>query len=56
MVRLGSFVDKEEAEEIKTRLKGNGYNAVVKTRKHLVLGRFTLFSFNRSAALPGPPN
>ena len=39
MVRLGSFVDKEEAEEIKTRLKGNGYNAVVKTRKHLVLGK-----------------
>jgi cell division septation protein DedD len=39
MVRLGSFVDKEEAEEIKARLKGNGYNAVVKTRKHLVLGK-----------------
>ncbi len=39
MVRLGSFVDKEEAEEIKARLKGNGHNAVVKTRKHLVLGK-----------------
>jgi cell division septation protein DedD len=39
MVRLGSFVDKEEAEEIKARLKGNGYKAVVKTRKHLVLGK-----------------
>ncbi len=38
MVQLGSFVDKEEAEEIRARLKGNGYNAVVKTRKHLVLG------------------
>ena len=39
MVQLGSFVDKEEAEEIRARLKGNGYNAVVKTRKHLVLGK-----------------
>jgi general secretion pathway protein A len=39
MVRLGSFVDKEEAEEIKGRLKANGYNAVVKTRKHLILGK-----------------
>ena len=39
MVQLGSFVDKEEAEEIKARLKGNGHNAVVKTRKHLVLGK-----------------
>jgi general secretion pathway protein A len=38
MVQLGSFMDKEEAEEIKVRLKGNGYSAVVKTRKHLVLG------------------
>jgi general secretion pathway protein A len=39
VVRLGSFVDREKAEEAKARLKGNGYSAVVKTRRHQVLGK-----------------
>jgi general secretion pathway protein A len=39
VVRFGSFVDKEKAEEIKTRLVGKGYSAVVKTAKHQVLGK-----------------
>jgi general secretion pathway protein A len=39
VVRLGSFVDNEKAEEIKARLEGNGYSAVVKTIKHQVFGK-----------------
>jgi cell division septation protein DedD len=39
VVQFGSFVDKERAEEIKTRLVGKGYSAVVKTVKHQVLGK-----------------
>src|SRR5208337_2650739 len=38
-VQLGSFIDKEEGEEIKASLKRNGFRAVVKARKHLVLGK-----------------
>jgi Flp pilus assembly protein TadD len=38
MVQVGSFVDREKAEEIKTRLKRKGYKAVVKTIKHQELG------------------
>jgi len=39
IVQLGSFMDKEKAEEIKTRLNGTGYSAVVKPRNHMVLGK-----------------
>ena len=39
IVQLGSFMDKEKAEEIKTRLNGNGYSAVVKHRNHMMLGK-----------------
>ncbi len=39
VVQFGSFVDKEKAEEIKTRLVRKGYMAVVKTVKHKVLGK-----------------
>ncbi len=38
MIRIGSFVDREQAEEIRNRIKGKGYNAVVKTLKHKVFG------------------
>ncbi|MGA3117235.1 MAG: AAA family ATPase [Syntrophobacteraceae bacterium] len=38
MIRIGSFVDREKAEEIKDRIRGKGYNAAVKTLKHKVLG------------------
>ncbi len=38
MVQVGSFVDREKAEEIKTRLERKGYSAVVKTVKHRELG------------------
>ena len=57
IVKLGSFMDKEKAEEIKARLKGNGYSAVVKTRKHLVLGKIFVIqlqpvnSFSRATKL-----
>jgi cell division septation protein DedD len=57
IVQLGSFMDNEKAEEIKTRLKGNGYSAVVKTRKHLVLGKVFVIqlqpvnSFSRATKL-----
>ncbi len=39
MVQLGSFADRETAEEIKARLEEYGYSAVVKTRKHQVPGK-----------------
>jgi cell division septation protein DedD len=39
VVQFGSFVDKGKSEEIKTRLEGKGYNAVVKTVKHQALGK-----------------
>ena len=57
IVQLGSFMDNEEAEEIKTRLKENGYSAVVKTRKNLVLGKIFVIqlqpvsSFSRATKL-----
>lgn len=38
-VQLGSFVDKEKAEEFQKNLKAKGYSAVVKSIKHQVLGR-----------------
>ncbi len=50
-------MDNEKAEEIKTRPKGNGYSAVVKTRKHLVLGKIFVIqlqpvnSFSRATKL-----
>ncbi len=39
MVQLGSFVDRQKAEETKTHLEAKGYRAVVKTLKHPVLGK-----------------
>jgi type IV pilus assembly protein PilF len=38
IVQLGSFVDKEKAAEMKDRLQGKGYSAIVKSVKHHVLG------------------
>ncbi len=38
IVQVGSFVDREKAEEIKKSLDGKGYNALVKALKHQVLG------------------
>jgi cell division protein FtsN len=57
MVHVGSFVDREVAEEIKNRLNGEGYSAVVKTRKHQELGEVFAIqlqpvdSFSRATAL-----
>jgi general secretion pathway protein A len=39
MVQLGSYVDKETAEEIKARLEANGYRAVIKTHKLQEFGK-----------------
>jgi cell division septation protein DedD len=39
VVKVGSFAERDKAESIKTRLKGKGYDAVVKTMKHQVLGK-----------------
>ncbi len=38
MICVGSFVDREKAEEIRNRIKGKGHHAVVKTLQHKVLG------------------
>jgi tetratricopeptide (TPR) repeat protein len=38
MVQIGSFLEKEKAEEIKSRLQEKGYKAVVKTLKDRALG------------------
>ncbi len=38
VVQVGSFVDREKAEEMKTRLEQKGHSAVVKTSKHRELG------------------
>ncbi|MGA3114466.1 MAG: AAA family ATPase [Syntrophobacteraceae bacterium] len=57
VIHIGSFVDREKAEEMKTRLKGKGYNAVVKTLKQQVLGKVFVIqlqpvnSFSRAATL-----
>ena len=57
IVHVGSFVDREVAEEIKNRLNGEGYSAVVKTRKHKELGEVFAIqlqpveSFSRATAL-----
>ena len=37
-VQLGSFLDKENAEDLQQRLRRKGYDAVVKPFKHQVLG------------------
>jgi type IV pilus assembly protein PilF len=39
IVQVGSFVDREKAEEVKTRLERKGYSAVVKTIKRRELGK-----------------
>jgi tetratricopeptide (TPR) repeat protein len=39
IVQLGSFVDKEKAEELRNHLREKGYNAIVKPLKHDVLGK-----------------
>ena len=39
IVQVGSFVDREKAEEFKKSLDGKGYNALVKPLKHKVLGK-----------------
>ncbi|MFZ0927483.1 MAG: tetratricopeptide repeat protein [Syntrophobacteraceae bacterium] len=39
MVQVGSFADREKAEEIKTRLERKGYRVVIKTLKHRTLGK-----------------
>ncbi len=39
IVQVGSFVDREKAEEFKKSLDGKGYKALVKPLKHKVLGK-----------------
>ncbi len=39
IVQVGSFVDREKAEEFKKSLDGKGYNASVKPLKHKALGK-----------------
>lgn len=39
IVQLGSFVDKENAEEFQKKLESRGYEAVIKPFNHQVLGR-----------------
>jgi tetratricopeptide (TPR) repeat protein len=39
MVQIGSFVDREKAEEMKSRLEAKGYNAALKSLKHPKLGK-----------------
>jgi Flp pilus assembly protein TadD len=39
MVQVGSFEDREKAEEVKTRLERKGYRVVIKTLKHRTLGK-----------------
>ncbi|MHC1727628.1 MAG: tetratricopeptide repeat protein [Syntrophobacteraceae bacterium] len=38
-VQLGSFVDREKAEEVQKNLQAKGYSTVVKPLKHQVLGK-----------------
>ena len=52
-VQLGSFMDKEEAEEVKARLKRSGYSAIVKARKHLVLGKVFVIQLQPVASASG---
>jgi len=39
IVQVGSFVDRQKAEETKDRLEAKGYKAVVKSTKHRTLGK-----------------
>ena len=39
IVQVGSFVDREKAEEFKKNLDGKGYKAIVKPLNHKVLGK-----------------
>ena len=38
-MQLGSFLDKENAEDLQQRLRRKGYDAVVKPFSHQVLGQ-----------------
>ena len=51
MVELGSFVDKEKAEQIKAQLREKGYNATVKSRKDQTLGEIFVIQFGPVASL-----
>ncbi len=42
IVQLGSFVDRQKAEEIRDSLKSKGYSAIVKPMKHQVMGQVYL--------------
>lgn len=39
VIQVGSFVDREKAEEVKNNLAGKGYSASVKQLKHRTLGK-----------------
>ncbi len=39
IVQLGSFVDKDKAEEFRKNLRERGYHAIIKPLKHQVLGK-----------------
>ena len=39
IVQMGSFLDKENAEELQQRLRRKGYDAVLKPYRHQVLGQ-----------------
>jgi cell division septation protein DedD len=57
IVQLGSFVDKDKADQMKNRLTQKGYNALVKPLKHNVLGRIYVIqlkpvnSFSKASTL-----
>ena len=51
IVQIGSFVDREKAEEIKKSLDGKGYNALVKPLKHKVLGKIFVIQLQPVASV-----
>ncbi|SPF49935.1 exported hypothetical protein [Syntrophobacter sp. SbD1] len=51
MVELGSFVDKEKAEQVKANLLEKGYSATVKSRKDQALGEIFVIQFGPVASL-----
>ena len=46
IVQVGSFLDKDNAEDLKQRLKTKGYNVLVKPLQHQVLGQVYIVQFN----------
>jgi tetratricopeptide (TPR) repeat protein len=46
IVQVGSFLDKENAEELKQKLKSRGFDVSVKPLQHQVLGQVYIVQFN----------